>query len=113
MNSGARNAFAIGLGVTLGLAALAGLSGVFTSQIYGSPAALTTSEGSNYNFASPSYSGQSTNTINQGQSIGELSNPSGLTFMIILLGGISLVLALGVSLLMSRRLSDHETKQSI
>ena len=63
MNSGARNAFAIGLGVTLGLAALAGLSGVFTSQNYASPAALTTGEGSNYNFASPGYFGQNTNTV--------------------------------------------------
>ena len=106
MNSGARNAAAIALGVGCGLLALVILSGGYGASTIFVPASLGTSEATTPAFASANPSLAPTN--NQDNTIAGLVNPTPYTLTIIILAAVSLLVALGASVGVSRRVDKYK-----
>ena len=105
MNSGARNAAAIALGVGCGLLALLILSGGYSASTMLVPASLGTSEATPaFTSANPSLAP----TNNQENTIAGLVNPTPYTLTIIILAAVSLLIALGASVGVSRRVDKYK-----
>ena len=107
MNSSIKNAVAITLGIAFGVLALAALSGAYATPAMSGPVQpLASNLVTN---AGPSFAPANQMGImkNQNQTIASIANPTAFPLTIILLTAISLVIALGASIGISKRMNRY------